>query len=132
VAGKWQTKPAMVSFTDAGGKPEPENIRDWMSLQEISGGYGIPLPMLYERAGLPAGIPATARLNTIAKDYNMQFEPDKVREIVRAHLQGGVPVGQASRQEESGKEHLTRAGGRLWKRVRHLPQTTITPPQARR
>jgi polyferredoxin len=57
VAGKWQTKPAMVSFTDASGKPEPENIRGWMSLQEISAGYGIPLPVLYDRAGLPDRVP---------------------------------------------------------------------------
>jgi ferredoxin len=87
-AGKWQTKPPVVAFTDAQGKPDPENIRGWMTLEEISAGYGVPLIVLYREAGLPARVPGAARLNEIATKYNVKFEPDKVREIVRAHLGG--------------------------------------------
>ncbi len=88
LAGKWQTKPDMVSFKDAAGKLNAENIRGWMTLSEISTGYGVPIDQLYAAAGLPARVPARARLNTVARDYKVQFEPDKVREIVRAHLEG--------------------------------------------
>jgi ferredoxin len=96
MAGKWQTKPAMVSFTNAKGKPEPENIRGWMHLKEISEGFGVPLADLYRGTGLPASVPPTTRLNNIAKDYNLKFEPDKVREIVRAHLDGKPIVPPAA------------------------------------
>lgn len=91
VAGKWQTKPAAVSFTDATGKLQPENIRGWMNLEEISIGYGVPLPKLYREAGLPATVPPTARLNTIAEKFNVKFEPESVRAIVQTHL-SGAPV----------------------------------------
>jgi polyferredoxin len=91
LAGKWQTKPPMVSFLDLKGNLDPENIRGWMTLQEIATGYGVPLASLYRGTGLPDRVPATARLNTIGTTYDLKFEPDKVREIVRARL-AGQPV----------------------------------------
>jgi hypothetical protein len=91
LAGQWQTKPRAVAFTDARGEPDPENIRGWMTLEEISAGYGVPLAALYREAGLPARVPASARLNEIATKYNLKFEPVKVREIVRARLEGVKP-----------------------------------------
>jgi hypothetical protein len=87
VAGKWQTKPDAVSLKDAKGRLQPENIRGWMNLQEISEGFGIPLADLYRGTGLPASVPATARMNTIAKTFNLKFEPETIREIVHAHLE---------------------------------------------
>lgn len=101
LAGKWQTKPAAISFTDAKGKLEPENIRGWMTLAEISNGFGVPLPALYRAAGLPARVPATSRLNTIAKTYHVKFEPDQIRGIVQAHLGGNAaPAPRASSAAE--------------------------------
>ena len=88
LAGKWQPKPAAVSLRDGSGKLDPENIRGWMTLGEIAAGYGMPLDRLHRAAALPNRVPAGARLNTISREFNVKFEPDKVREIVRAHLQG--------------------------------------------
>jgi polyferredoxin len=89
LAGRWQTRPPAVSFTNADGKLDPDNIRGWMTLGEISAGYSMPLEALYRAAGIPAHVPPTARLNTIALEYAANnFEPDRVREIVRAHLTG--------------------------------------------
>ncbi|MFB3825163.1 MAG: 4Fe-4S binding protein [Bryobacteraceae bacterium] len=94
LAGKWQTKPAMVSFTDSKGKLEAENIRGWMTLQEISGGYGIPLDRLYREAGIPAQVAPTTAMNRIGSTYNLKFEPEKIREVVSGYVQG-KPARQA-------------------------------------
>jgi polyferredoxin len=91
LVGKWQTRPARVSFTSTQGKLEPENIRGWMTLQEISSGYGVPLDQLYKGAGIPGRVPGSARLNTVARTYNVEFEADRVRGVVRSYL-AGKPV----------------------------------------
>ena len=92
LAGKWQTKPSMLSFTGPAGKVDPENIRGWMTLQEISAGYSVPLERLYQESGLPFQVPATARLNTIAREYKVRFEPDALREVVRRLISGERPA----------------------------------------
>jgi len=97
LAGKWQTKPAAVSITDASGKPQPENIRGWMTLEEISKGYGMPLDELYRRAGIPAQVPASARINTIGREHRVDFEPDKVRDVVRNFLAKAAAVAAETR-----------------------------------
>jgi hypothetical protein len=45
-AGKRQAKPLMVSFTGTTGKLDPDNMRGWMTLAEISAGYEMPLGAL--------------------------------------------------------------------------------------
>lgn len=120
LAGKWQTKPAAVSLANVGGKLEPENIRGWMTIEEISKGYGIPLDQLYRGAGIPRRVPASARLNTVAKDYGVEFEPDRVRDVVRNFLAGKVTAapekpaaGQTAKRRSpkgEGKENHGRGG----------------------
>lgn len=103
LAGKWQTRPDMVSFKNAAGTLDPENIRGWMTLGEISAGYGVPLETLYAAAGIPARVPPAARLNTVARDYKVQFEADKVREVVRGQLTG-KPLAAPREERASGEE----------------------------
>jgi hypothetical protein len=62
-----------------------------MTLQEISTGYSVPLERLYRESGIPSRVPATARLNTIAREYNVRFEPDALREVVRRLLADEKP-----------------------------------------
>lgn len=110
LAGKWQTKPAVVSFTGKAGKLDPESIRGWMTLAEISAGYGIPVERLYAEAGLPSHVKTSSRLNTIARTYQIQFEPDKVRQIVRNHLAGkkdGTKSAHRSGEEPEVKGFMT-------------------------
>ena len=64
-----------------------------MTFQEISAGYGVPLASLYRGTGLPDRIAPAARFNTIGKTYNLKFEPDKIREVVIAHL-AGKPISR--------------------------------------
>jgi hypothetical protein len=63
-----------------------------MTLQEISAGYSVPLERLYRESGLPSRVPATARLNTIAREYKVRFEPDALREVVRKLVSGEIPA----------------------------------------
>ncbi len=114
LAGKWKTRPDMVSLTTADGNPDPESIRGWMTLADISNGFGMPLPVLYRSSGLPERVPATARLNTIARTYNLDFEPERVRDVVTAYLTGkpqpGAPpkaAGKAAASEPEVKGFMT-------------------------
>jgi hypothetical protein len=95
--GYWRTKPAAVAFTDLAGKADPEQIRGWMTLGEISKGYDVPLDGLYAKAGLPPTVAPGTRLNQVAKTYKLEFEPDKLREIVREMIASpAASVAQAS------------------------------------
>ncbi len=105
LAGKWQTKPALASFTDRTGKLDPENIRGWMTLAEISTGYGVPVERLYAEAGIPNRVRPSSRLNTVAKTYNIKFEPDKVRDIVRRHLEGRPADPNPAQAQVIKQEH---------------------------
>jgi len=88
LAGKWQTRPEVVAFTDNRGKLTPENIRGWMTLEDISKGYRLPLERLYSAAGIPSRIPPDTRLNMVAKTYHVDLEPERVRDLVGDHLAG--------------------------------------------
>lgn len=90
LSGQWRTKPAMVSFTNAAGQLEPENIRGWMTIEDISKGYNIPVAELYKRGSVPAKVPANTRMNQIGKVAGVQYEADQLRDVVRAWL--GRPV----------------------------------------
>ena len=109
LAGKWQTKPSVLSFAGPAGKVDPENIRGWMTLQEISAGYSVPLERLYQESGLPSRVPATARLNIIAREYKVRFEPDALREVVRRLVSGEKPAAPepaaAPKTPAQAKEH---------------------------
>ncbi|GIU78844.1 MAG: hypothetical protein KatS3mg005_2082 [Bryobacteraceae bacterium] len=102
LAGYWVTQPAAVSFRDAEGRLDPEQIRGWMTLAEISQGYGIPLRDLYQTAGLPAVVKPETRLNQVARHYRIEFEPDGVRDAVRAFLERRKPAPQPDAAAESG------------------------------
>ncbi len=76
-----------------------EDIRGWMTWQDVSDGFGIPLPDLYTLVGIPADIPA----NTAMKDMEGLidgFETTTVREAVAAWLAGQEP--QPVQTESSG------------------------------
>ncbi len=101
LAGKWQTRPAMVSFT-TNDKLDPENIRGWMTLGEVGQGYGVPIERLYKDLGLPAKVHAATRLNMVARTYNLKFEPDKIRDVVRNYLEA-KPARPAAGSAAAGK-----------------------------
>ena len=108
----WRTKPERLEFVGKSGEMDPENIRGWMSLQQISTGFDIPLEKLYADLGLPAEVLPTAQIKDIHKDYDVEFEPDSAREIVRAYLDGTPPPDLKARRAEREKEHQERVPGR--------------------
>ena len=104
LAGHWQTQPKMVSFTGNAGRLDPGQIRGWMSLNDLSGGYHIPLDQLYAASGLPRTVKPDLRMNRIAQDYKLDFDPDKMREVVAAAL-GQEPPAAAAKRPAGQKDH---------------------------
>ncbi|MBI4907038.1 MAG: 4Fe-4S binding protein [Acidobacteria bacterium] len=104
VSGHWRTKPEGVSFVNAAGQLDPDQIRGWMSPREISTGYGIPLEKLYDAARLPRNVDSNTRVNQIAKTYNIAFEPDQLREVVRGFVRPGGPARKTSSHVPGGEE----------------------------
>jgi|GEM_PF-118591 len=92
LAGAWSAKPEAVTFTNTKGALDPGAIRGWMTLNDVSQGYGIPLDRLYRDARLPASVKPETRLNQIATVYKLKFEPDSVRETVSEILLTQGPV----------------------------------------
>jgi len=99
--GKWRTLPEKVSYMNKAGRLDAGQIRGWMTLGEVSQGYGLPLERLYRAAGVPAGVPAATRLNKIGEVAGVRFEADGVREAVEREL-AGVPAGQ--KKEHTSEE----------------------------
>lgn len=103
--GYWRTKPAAVAFIDRAGKLDPDQMRGWMTLNEIADGYGIPLDRLYANAGLPSKVASSTKLNQIAKTYRLDFEPDQVRSVVRTMLDPtAAPAARPAAQPAGDQE----------------------------
>lgn len=107
-AAAWRTLPAAVSFAGAGGRLDPEQIRGYMTLREIARGYAIPMDRLYAAAHLPGRVSPDTRLNKIASEYEVHFEPDAICGVVRSLLVNGNPPGTGagnSPKPEIRKQH---------------------------
>ena len=71
------------------------DIRGWMTLEQVSQGFGIPQAVLYAALGIPADIPASSALKDL-EGIVAGFEVTAVREAVDAYLSGGaIPPAQA-------------------------------------
>jgi len=88
-------------LTNGAGRLDVEQIRGWMTLSEISSGYGIPLEELYRRAKIPTQVAAETRLNQVAKNYQIEFEAETVRDVVRNFL--ATPRGSDRAGREAAK-----------------------------
>lgn len=97
LAGQWETRRAAVTFRDASGRLSADNIRGWMTLEEISRGYGVPLSQLYRAAGIPDRVPPGTRLNMVAGEYGVDFSPEKLRRLIAAYL-AGEPLDASAAQ----------------------------------
>ncbi len=96
--GYWSTSGRMTVFADESGTADPEGIKGWMTLADVSKIYGIPEAELRSRLDLPADLPADTALKDIEAIVS-GFEVSAVRDAVaayRAGLSGGAPDGQAT------------------------------------
>jgi len=79
---------AGTDIRNASGELEAETIRGWMTLNIISQEFGIPLEQLYADTQLPANVSPDVMIKEIHTEYEIDFEPDIIREIV---LNTGIP-----------------------------------------
>lgn len=85
--GNWSTSGrASVDMTSL----TPENIKGWMTWQDISDGLDIPLNDLYTLFAVPADIPPTTALKDMEK-LLAGFETSTVRETLSARQTGAPP-----------------------------------------
>lgn len=85
--GLWQVSGrAMV---ESGGMNTGDDIRGWMTLEQISEGYAIPLEEIYAMLNLPADIPATTALKDLEQVIE-GFEVSAVRSAVDAYRSGAA------------------------------------------
>lgn len=96
--GYWSTSGRTTVVLDESGVADPEGIKGWMTLADVSEIYGIPEAELRSRLGLPADLPASTALKDIEAIVS-GFEVSAVRDAVtayRAELSGATPEPQAT------------------------------------
>lgn len=86
-AGLWQTSGRDQVLLDEGGQPDPAGIKGWMTLQDVSDTYGLPLDAVYALIGAGPEIPADAALKDL-ETLLPGTEVWAVREGVAAYLAG--------------------------------------------
>ena len=80
-AGLWATGGRDQIMLDDSGRPDPQGIKGWMTLRQVSETYGVPLEDLYALIGVPAGVsPDTAlkELEALVPGFSVW----QVRELV--------------------------------------------------
>ncbi len=78
-----------------------DDVRGWMTFQDLSDGYGIPQDTLYALLGVPLDVPAGTALKDM-ESVLPGFEVSVVREVINSYLQQGQPLDMESDPEPSG------------------------------
>jgi hypothetical protein len=101
LTGNWNTSGrAAVNLANM----KPEDIKGWMTWQEVSAGLGIPLGELYTLVGVSQDIPPTTAMKDM-EGLVEGFETTTVREVVAAYLAGETaPAAPAADGSESPPE----------------------------
>ena len=95
LTGNWSTSGrATVDLANM----KPEDIKGWMTWQEVSDGFGIPLDELYALTGVPKDIPPTTAMKDMEGLLD-GFETTTVREVVAAYLAGDVQPAEPAADE---------------------------------
>ena len=66
-AGVWQTSGRGVILVDEYGEADPEGIKGWMTLYDVSSVYGVPLQALYTMIGAGTEVPPETALKDLEK-----------------------------------------------------------------
>jgi len=96
---------------DASAAPGPADIRGWMTLQEVSDTYGVPLTDLYTGLDVPADLPATTPMKDLESTIP-DFETEAVRLWVSAYQAahpGAVPAAATPVHSEGAAHEATPA-----------------------
>jgi hypothetical protein len=92
--GYWSTSGKTMVLVDASGQADPEGIKGWMTLTEVSEIYGVPAAELRARLNLSADLPEETVLKDLEKLVE-GFETSAVRDAVtdyRSENPGSAPL----------------------------------------
>lgn len=105
---------------------KPEDIKGWMTWQEVSDGFGIPLDELYALTGVPNDIPSTTAMKDM-EGLLEGFETTTVREVVTAYLVSDFQPAEPAIDEAAPGVDSTLDAAPL---VEPVPAATAAPPAA--
>jgi hypothetical protein len=86
-AGTWQTSGRGQVLLDESGQADPMGIKGWMTLNEVSEMYGVPLDELYNMIGASTDVPPGTALKDLEK-LVPGTEVWALREAVGSYLDG--------------------------------------------
>jgi len=115
LAGDWATTGKGDVPVDASGAPDPEGIKGWMTLQDVSDTYGVPLADLYTGLGVPADLPPTTAMKDL-ENIIPNFETETARLWVANYLAahpGAVAAPTSPTAPAGGDQASTPPGTRL-------------------
>lgn len=123
LTGNWSTSGrATVDMASM----NPEDIKGWMTWQEVSDGFGIPLNELYALSGVPKDIAPTTAMKDM-EGLLEGFETTTVREVVAAYLAGNTGPVQPAVGEAAPMIDPTPDAAPV---VEPVPTATKAPPPA--
>ena len=91
-AGLWQTSGRDQILLDGSGQPDPAGIKGWMTLDDLSETYGVPLADLYVMIGAGPDLSSGTALKEM-EAIVPGFEVSAVRAGVAAYLNGSWAPG---------------------------------------
>ena len=53
---------------------------------------------------MPAAVPPSSKINQIARNYNLTFEPEQMREVIRGFLAGEAPKPKPDKKDPGKKK----------------------------
>ena len=77
----WQSVPQITQVSDI-SKVNPEDIKGWMTLSNVSQMTGIPLVTLITGLDLPPNVDVNIQMKSIATTYGITFDTEAVRDFV--------------------------------------------------
>lgn len=98
-AGAWQVSGRGVILVDESGEADPQGIKGWMTLSDVSSVYGVPLDALYKMIGAGPEVPPETALKDLEK-LVPGMEVWAVRAGVEAY-QDGIYTWEAGKEPAS-------------------------------
>lgn len=109
----------------AQSRPEPArtvDVRGWMTLNDVSHSFGVPLDRLYRDTGLSRDVAPDVPMREIREKYNLDFDTDSVRDAVARYMEENpaaartaadtLPRGRSRNEPPAAGRGEQRGGGR--------------------
>jgi len=113
-AGAWQISGRGQILLDESGEADPQGIKGWMTLNDVSTTYGVPLEVLYVMIGVSPDVPPETALKDLEK-------------LVAGMEVSAVRAGVAAYQEGSWTPEDGPYGGEASEAPRPAPTPTHVP-----